>query len=908
DALKAAVDTAKGTAQTLVNALPDSESATQSLLQGRLDLLTTTVPAVNDTDSNNEIDPVTLATINEDQSFIVSKADLLAKALNPNATITNLSSADGTFTDNGNGTWTFTPKANYAGNAQFTYKIDGVNASANFTITAVADAVNITLKQDIWDNSASGGATGTVPLQTPPPSTGLIFKKYTNILESAYVGDSTSAENLRAAFKANILEGKMEATTPTEQGRELTVSGGITQRNGVSFTGLIYLEAGKQYSFKGYSDDGMHIELGGQVLVTTTGDAYGNYGPTANNAKIPNVSVFTPAQSGYYTLEAYFTNMNNTGSYSIDILERQNGATTWPTTGKPLTSDNYSIYGTAEELMSLGANVGTFVPNTTGKNDGGYFSAEAVDNGLKDTLIKLAGIQVDLIDTDGSETVTALVMGDIPVGAILTDGTHTFTASNGNTSVSIKDWALDKLSIQPPLGYTGTFNLKVSATTFEGSNGDTKVTDKDMPVTVIDFNSGTGGLDPNLKTSNDLFTKGTTGNDLLNAPTVAADVRKVNVSINGETGQNTPWAISFAGGKSGISITKAVIDLNTSVNADVHFGASGDFLGPTKTGNRFNNNSVHDSINKHVLVKDYAISGQKYDTNNREPQILTINFNTTGTNQFISGKSFNFAADTDTTRVRNDSYADQVAGSTITIYFNDGTSQKLSYEHLSGSGATSTAGAEFEISYAKGAYIDGGEGNDTISGSGGNDYLVGGEGNDILHGGAGNDYLLGGSGDDTLNGNDGNDTLLGGAGNDILNGGAGNDILDGGAGNDILNGGAGNDILTGGLGIDTLIYNVLTAGDATAGNGKDNWTDFETQDKIQFGAGFFTGLLASDLSDITTVGKFISVSNDANGNAVLKVDRDGDLPTYGKTDLLVIEHQAGLTLQQLLDNHQIIIG
>ena len=150
--------------------------------------------------------------------------------------------------------------------------------------------------------------------------------------------------------------------------------------------------------------------------------------------------------------------------------------------------------------------------------------------------------------------------------------------------------------------------------------------------------------------------------------------------------------------------------------------------------------------------------------------------------------------------------------------------------------------------------------------------------------------------------------LYGGAGNDTLNGGDGNDILNGGAGNDILNGGAGNDILTGGLGVDTLIYNVLTAGDATAGNGKDNWTDFETQDKIQFGAGFFTGLLASDLSDTAKVEKFISVSNDANGNAVLKIDRDGDLATYGKTDLLVIEHQAGLTLQQLLDNNQIIIG
>uniref|UniRef100_UPI0015D36E03 GA-like domain-containing protein n=1 Tax=Acinetobacter sp. YH12250 TaxID=2601175 RepID=UPI0015D36E03 len=56
DALKDLVDTAKGTAQTLVNALPDSESAKQTELQGRLDGLTTTVPGVNDTDSDGTID------------------------------------------------------------------------------------------------------------------------------------------------------------------------------------------------------------------------------------------------------------------------------------------------------------------------------------------------------------------------------------------------------------------------------------------------------------------------------------------------------------------------------------------------------------------------------------------------------------------------------------------------------------------------------------------------------------------------------------------------------------------------------------------------------------------------------------------------------------------------------------
>src|SRR5690606_41415915 len=47
DALKAAVDTAKGTAQGLVNALPASEAVKQTELQGRLDDLNTTVPAVD---------------------------------------------------------------------------------------------------------------------------------------------------------------------------------------------------------------------------------------------------------------------------------------------------------------------------------------------------------------------------------------------------------------------------------------------------------------------------------------------------------------------------------------------------------------------------------------------------------------------------------------------------------------------------------------------------------------------------------------------------------------------------------------------------------------------------------------------------------------------------------------------
>ncbi|MDB5335920.1 MAG: hypothetical protein JWN70_1539 [Planctomycetaceae bacterium] len=58
-----------------------------------------------------------------------------------------------------------------------------------------------------------------------------------------------------------------------------------------------------------------------------------------------------------------------------------------------------------------------------------------------------------------------------------------------------------------------------------------------------------------------------------------------------------------------------------------------------------------------------------------------------------------------------------------------------------------------------------------------------------LNGGTGNDTLSGGSGDDILNGGDGTDTLSGNAGRDLLIGGLGRDTLHGGDDDDLLVGG-----------------------------------------------------------------------------------------------------------------------
>ena len=87
----------------------------------------------------------------------------------------------------------------------------------------------------------------------------------------------------------------------------------------------------------------------------------------------------------------------------------------------------------------------------------------------------------------------------------------------------------------------------------------------------------------------------------------------------------------------------------------------------------------------------------------------------------------------------------------------------------------------------------------------------------IFNGGNGNEILTGGGGDDTLNGGNRNDTLNGGAGIDTLNGGNGNDIVVGGPGDDTAflgngndlfrwNPGDGNDTVDGGNGFDTLDF------------------------------------------------------------------------------------------------------
>lgn len=105
----------------------------------------------------------------------------------------------------------------------------------------------------------------------------------------------------------------------------------------------------------------------------------------------------------------------------------------------------------------------------------------------------------------------------------------------------------------------------------------------------------------------------------------------------------------------------------------------------------------------------------------------------------------------------------------------------------------------------------GGPGNDMIIGRG---YFFGDAGNDVIvvefdawshiEGGTGNDDLSGGSTKDPIWGNSGDDLIRGGIGADTLSGGPGSDTVYGNSGNDIIEGGPGRDRLSGGPGRNTV--------------------------------------------------------------------------------------------------------
>ena len=172
----------------------------------------------------------------------------------------------------------------------------------------------------------------------------------------------------------------------------------------------------------------------------------------------------------------------------------------------------------------------------------------------------------------------------------------------------------------------------------------------------------------------------------------------------------------------------------------------------------------------------------------------------------------------------------------VRMFLNGGTGNDTITGSRDGDSISGDGGDDSVLGGLGNDTVDGGEGNDTLNGEVGDDSLLGNTGNDLMDGGDGDDILSGSLGNDTAIGGVGNDSLFGGFGSDVLNGNSGNDLADGGRDADRVLGGSGDDSLKGGTGDDT-IRGQSGSDLIKGGDGNDNILGDSGNDVIDAGDG-----------------------------------------------------------------------
>ncbi|MFJ5283225.1 immunoglobulin-like domain-containing protein [Pseudomonas sp. NPDC088429] len=383
------------------------------------------------------------------------------------------------------------------------------------------------------------GSTGTIKIDITPvadaptlgvadnsvKSTGLIKEVWTGLSGLGTNGNGADATTLKNVIDA---AGKPNSSTNVTN---VQSDGSVTAGTASKTSGLIYLEAGKSYTFTGIGDDSLLVTIGGKTVASTTWGVGGNLNGS-----------FTPTTSGYYTLDIYHHNQSGPGSYDVNLSV--NGGT-----AIDLSSAGVPIYTGVQDLV----NSGVTVSDLHGSNGEGYYDGYKLNTGAEGTSVKLSAVTTGLTDTDGSETLSVKISG-APVGSVLTDGAgHSFTVTATSGDANVTGWSLGTLTVTPPTYYNGQFNLTVTSTSTEALGGSASTT-ATIPVTVVPavYNAIVG-------TSGDDTFSGTDGNDIM-----VADIGGLTV-VPG-TNYNIAFMVDSSGSMSASSISAAKDSLTSVFN------------------------------------------------------------------------------------------------------------------------------------------------------------------------------------------------------------------------------------------------------------------------------------------------------------------------------------------------------
>ena len=626
--------------------------------------------------------------------------------------------------------------------ASFSYRAtDGTANSSDVTmtvdITPVADDAKITV----------GGVSvidGTVKINTPPDSEGLTVRQYASIgnIDTTTVDTVAEVQSLLALLDASTPGSTGISTSPQNyNSTNGSTPTGISTDGAYRITGLVYLEAGHSYTFSSYMDDTALLVVGGTVVLAKNFNSWGNITATT----------YQPTVSGYYTLDWAVYNGDGVGaikpSLSVD------GAA-----ALELTTSNFKLYSSVSTLDSLGgsdAHEG-FISIS---GSGGYYPV--ADSSVEDTTIKLSPIVVSLADTDASETLVSIVAHDLLVGTTLTDGSFSFTATAGGTSVNLTGWSLSSLSLRPPTDFFGSYSLNLVATTSEIATGETATNTTVIAIPVA---------------------------GVPDAPTAVADTTSLtedsgNYLASGNVLGNDSDADSDAIRVSAINNQTALLGVEVAGNYGYfHVNADGSY-----TYSLLNDNARVNALNDGQSLTDKIAYTVTDATGLSSVSTLTVTING-ATDPYVPGSTITGTASTD--NLVGTAMADSISGLGGNDYIEAGAGHDVVR-------AGDAVGAATQAELAESAFMTNADVSmtdtagllttadathrgygDLVNGGDGNDALIGtGAGSYLLYGGAGDDYLLGGSGSDALRGGSGSDRIEGGAGADVMRGDLGADVF-----------------------------------------------------------------------------------------------------------------------------------
>ena len=175
------------------------------------------------------------------------------------------SASNGTVVVNSDGTYTYTPDANYSGTDSFTYTIDDGNGGTNtYTVTVTVEAVADTPTLTTNGTTSSSG-DDLLESVTIADSIGLLQEIYNSVGSG-----SIDSDDLASTINGLTADSSEIVSQPYSTGSTDTAADDITTGTVEVTSGLIYLEAGTTISFSGYFDDSFSIILGGTTLISTT--------------------------------------------------------------------------------------------------------------------------------------------------------------------------------------------------------------------------------------------------------------------------------------------------------------------------------------------------------------------------------------------------------------------------------------------------------------------------------------------------------------------------------------------------------------------------------------------------------------------------------------------------------------